>query len=101
MIHVLATIHVKPGKRPELIEIFKKNIPHVLAEDGCIQYALTVDTASGIEIQKKNKNTVTVIEKWESAEALQAHLAAPHMKQYSKDTEGLTEGLELKVLEDA
>ena len=101
MIHVIAFIKVKPGQRDALIEIFNKNVPNVLAEDGCIQYTLTVDTDSGIGIQAKDGNILTVIEKWESREALQAHLAAPHMDQYRKDTEGMTDGLDLRVLEDA
>lgn len=101
MVHVIAFIKVKPGQRDALIEIFNKNVPNVLAEDGCIQYTLTVDTESGIGIQQKDENIVTVIEKWESTAALQAHLEAPHMDQYRKDTEGMTEGVELRVLEDA
>lgn len=100
MVHVIAFIKVKPGKREELIKIFNENVPNVLAEDGCIQYTLTVDTDSGIDIQMKDDNIVTVIEKWESIEALHAHLAAPHMEQYRKDTEEMTEGVELKVLQD-
>ena len=101
MIHVVATIKVKPGQRAELIKHFKANVPNVLAEDGCIEYSLTVDTESGIGIQLEDENTVTVVEKWESVDALQAHLAAPHMKKYKEDTKDLTEGLELKVLKDA
>lgn len=100
MVHVIAFIKVKPGQRDALIETFNKNVPNVLAEDGCIQYTLTVDTDSGIDVQKKDGNTVTVIEKWESAEALRAHLASPHMDQYRKDTEGMTEGVDLRVLQD-
>ncbi|MEI6892027.1 MAG: putative quinol monooxygenase [Pontiella sp.] len=101
MIHVLASIKIKPGHRDALIQRFKKNIPLVRAEDGCIQYELTVDADSGIEIQEKNENIVTVVEKWKSVEALHAHLAAPHMKQYNKDTEDMVDGLDLKVLEEA
>lgn len=101
MIHVIAFIKVKPARRDALIDAFKKNVPNVLAEDGCIQYTLTVDAESGIDIQQEDENIVTAIEKWESAAALRAHLASPHMMQYKKDTEGMTEGVELRVLEDA
>jgi len=100
MIHVLAFIKVKPEYREKLIEIFTRNIPSVLAEEGCMQYTLTTDTDSGIDIQSKDSSILTVIEKWASKEALQAHLAAPHMNQYRKDTHGMTEGLDLRVLQD-
>lgn len=101
MVHVIAFITVKPEHREELIKIFNANVPNVLAEDGCIQYTLTTDTDSDIDIQTKDENVLTVIEKWESKEALQAHLAAPHMDQYRTDTEGMTDGLDLRVLKDS
>ncbi|QBG49297.1 antibiotic biosynthesis monooxygenase [Verrucomicrobia bacterium S94] len=100
MIHVIAFIKVKPEHRKEFIRIFKANVPNVRAEDGCIQYTLTTDTDSGIDIQSKDPDILTVIEKWASRETLQTHLASPHMEQYRKDTEGMTEGLDLRVLED-
>ncbi|VGO11534.1 putative quinol monooxygenase YgiN [Pontiella desulfatans] len=100
MVHVIAFIKVKPEHREELIKIFNANVPNVLAEDGCIQYTLTTDTDSGIGIQQRDETILTVIEKWESLEALQAHLEAPHMDQYRQDTEGMTEGVELRVLQD-
>ena len=101
MIHVVASIGIKPGKRAEYIERLKEIVPTVLAEAGCVQYAPTVDTNSGIEAQWKDENIVTVIEKWETVEALNAHLATPHMAQFFSDTETLTDDLSLTVLEDA
>ncbi|MDF7807585.1 putative quinol monooxygenase [Pontiellaceae bacterium B12219] len=101
MIHVIASIGVKPGKRPEFIEIFKKNVPNVLAEKGCIDYIPAVDAESGIEVQRKDETVVTVIEKWESIEALHAHLASPHMEQYQADVADLVEDVSLTVLENA
>jgi quinol monooxygenase YgiN len=101
MIHVIASIGVKPGKRAKFIEIFKANVPNVLAEDGCIEYIPTIDADSGIDAQWKDKNVVTVIEKWASLAALHAHLAAPHMEQYHIDTAHLVEDVSLAVLENA
>jgi len=43
MIHVLASIKVKPGKRDILIEHLKSNIPNVIKEKGCIEYNSTID----------------------------------------------------------
>ena len=43
MIHVLASIRVKPGKREILIENLKSNIPNVIKEKGCIEYNPTID----------------------------------------------------------
>ena len=101
MIHVIASIGVKPDKRAEFIEIFKKNVPNVLAEDGCVEYIPAIDTDSGIDAQWTDETVVTVIEKWKTIEALHAHLAAPHMAQYQIDVADLVEDVSLTILEDA
>ena len=38
MVHVLASLRVKAGCMPELVRIFKANVPNVLREKGCIEY---------------------------------------------------------------
>jgi quinol monooxygenase YgiN len=101
MIHVIASIGVKPGKRTAFIEIFKKNVPAVLAENGCVEYIPAIDADSGIEAQWKDETVVTVIEKWKTLDALHAHLAAPHMEQFRADTADLTEDVSLTILENA
>ncbi|WP_260602556.1 putative quinol monooxygenase [Variovorax sp. MHTC-1] len=45
MIHVVAVITAKPGQRDRILEAFRANRPAVLAEQGCIEYAATVDAA--------------------------------------------------------
>ena len=47
MIHVIAIITAKPGKRDEVLSHFKANVPAVHAEKGCIEYGATVDTDGG------------------------------------------------------
>jgi quinol monooxygenase YgiN len=99
MIIVLAAITVKPGSRPAFIEIFNANVPNVLAEDGCIEYAPTVDVETGLPPQQLDENIVTIVEKWDSVEALKAHLAAPHMLSYKEQVKDIVTGLDLKVLQ--
>lgn len=101
MINVLASITVKPSHTAEFIEIFKANIPAVLNEDGCIEYAATVDFKTDLPIQEINANVVTIIEKWESYAHLQAHFKAPHMLVYKAKVADMVESLSLKVLENA
>jgi len=101
MICVLASISVKPGKRDEFLEIFKANVPAVRAEDGCVEYIPAVDAPSGLDPQVLDENVVTVIEKWESLDALRAHLAAPHMETYREKVKDLVAGVALKVLQEA
>ena len=38
MIHVVAVLTAKPGKRDEVLKAFRANVPNVKAENGCIEY---------------------------------------------------------------
>ncbi len=101
MINVIASIHIKEGRQSEFIDIFKSNIPHVIEEEGCIEYVPTIDVPSGIPAQELNINVVTIIEKWGSLENLQAHLSAPHMLKYREKVKYLVEKVSLKILKEA
>ena len=101
MIHVIASIGVKPGKRAEFIKIFKANVPNVLAENGCIEYIPAIDAESGIEAQWLDETVVTVIEKWESVETLRAHLQAPHMRENREKVKSIIAGIKIQILTPA
>jgi len=99
MIYVVATVEIAPGKRDQWLELFVELIPKVLAEDGCIEYGPAIDIESGIGKQiPMRENVVTVLEKWESLDALKAHTLAPHMAEYKEIVKGLVRSLELQVL---
>lgn len=99
MINVLASIQLKSGSRDEFLKHFTDNVPAVLQEAGCIEYFPAVDVESGLEIQELDADSVTVIEKWESLDALHAHLRAPHMAAYKEKVKDIVVSLSLKVLE--
>lgn len=101
MVVVIASVRVKQGERGAFLEIFHANVPNVQAEAGCLEYFPTIDIDSGIPVQISDENTVTIIEKWQSIEALRAHLATPHMLEYRKKVQNLVEDLSLKVLQQA
>ena len=98
MINEIASIQIKEGRLAEFVEIFKSNIPNVLQERGCLQYMPTIDVPTGLPSQELNNNLVTIIEKWESLEDLQAHLASPHMLAYKVKVEDIVDNVSLKVL---
>ena len=102
MIYVIATIGVVEGKRDAFVSEFHKLVPTVQAEAGCIEYGPTVDVDSGIAAQGGVRpNVVTIVEQWESLDALNAHLAAPHMAEYRGRVKDLVAGVSLQVLEPA
>ena len=101
MITVIASIHVKPGNISQFIDIFKSNVPAVLAEEGCIEYYPTIDVKTGLPPQELNENVVTIIEKWETPDALKNHLSVPHMLAYREQVKEIVEKLTVKVLKEA
>ncbi len=99
MIHVIAMIQLKPGAQDEFLSCFREVIPSVRAEQGCLAYEPTVDAATNLAAQPDpRQDVVTVVEKWESLEALEAHLVAPHMLSYRQRVKSLVEGVSLHVL---
>jgi quinol monooxygenase YgiN len=102
MIHVVAVITAKPGKRAAILEAFRANVPAVRAEQGCIEYGAAVDAENALPFQKKwGDDTFLVIEKWESMEALKAHAAAPHMAAYGAKTRELIASRVIHILSPA
>lgn len=102
MIHVIATIEVKPGTRPLLLNEFHRIGPLVRAEDGCIEYGPTIDVASGLMVQGPvRENVAVIVEKWASLDALKAHTKAPHMAEYRERVKDWVVNVQLQVLEPA
>ena len=101
MISVIASIRVKADRLSQFIEIIKSNLPEVRKEKGCIEYFPAIDIDSGLPVQKLDKNVVTMMEKWESVEALRAHLKTPHMLAYREKIKDIVEDLSIKVLREA
>ena len=99
MIHVVAVITAKPGKRDEILRHFRANVPAVRAEKGCIEYGAAIDAANALPFQTKwGDDSFLVIEKWESMDALKAHAAAPHMAAYAAKTRDLIASRVIHVL---
>jgi len=102
MIHVIAVITAKPGKREEILRHFRANVPAVHAEKGCIEYGAALDAENALPIQTKwGADSFLVIEKWESMDALKAHAAAPHMAAYGAKTKELIASRVIHILSPA
>jgi quinol monooxygenase YgiN len=99
MIYVIATIEIVPGKRDLYLAEFCKLAPVVRAEAGCLEYFTAVDFPTAIQRQAPVRNDVVVIlERWSSVEALQIHLAAPHMATYRERVKNYVSGSRLDIL---
>jgi len=101
VVSVIATIRIEPGKVDQFVAAFKANVPHVLAEDGCIEYYPAVDLETDIAVQVVDDHIVTVVEKWSSLDALHKHIKAPHMLIYRAQVSDIVEDTTLKILKNA
>lgn len=102
MIYVIATIELAAGKRAEFLTEFHQIVPLVRSENGCLEYGPTIDVETNISAQPAaRENVVTVVEKWESIEALEDHFIAPHMIDYRAKVKPWVKSTSLQILEPA
>ncbi len=102
MIHVVAFITAHPGKRDALLAAFNENVPHVRAEDGCVEYAAVVDAEGFGSFQAPiGPDSFLVLEKWRDPDALKAHARAPHMAAYAAKAKDLIAGRAIHILSAA
>lgn len=100
MVHVIVTMRIKEGRMQEFLAACKELRPLVLKEKGCLAYDYTRDTESPRgPLAPLEANRITLLERWESLEALKAHLATPHMKASGDRMKVMREGEELRFTE--
>jgi len=71
-VRVIARLIAKPGKEAELRTLAAGLIAPTRKEAGCIRYELLVNEADPAEL--------TFVEEWRDGDALNAHLATPHLQ---------------------
>ncbi len=102
MIFVVATIHTQAGQREKVLEHFARIVPRVRQETGCLAYTPAIDLATNIDAQVGLRDDViTVIEQWESTEALETHLVAPHMLEFRAAVKESVSGIALQIVQEA
>lgn len=100
MIHVVAILTTKPGKRDEVLAAFSKIVPLVHAESGCIEYQPVTDAENaGSNQTPLGPDTFIVVKKWASMDELKAHSASAHMADYAKTVGALIADRKVHVLD--
>jgi quinol monooxygenase YgiN len=83
-VYVLCRFDLKPDA--DIADYVSKTlsiVPTVRAENGCQMYTLLKDAQTDWEKPMRfGERTLWMIEKWDSIEALKAHINAPHMKAF-------------------
>jgi len=94
MIVVQVEVMVEPGAADKVRDAVKKMEQATRQETGCLKYAFSVDVS--------DPGMVRVTERWESMDAIKAHLASPHMAEFNKAVGALQpKGLDIKAYEVA
>jgi quinol monooxygenase YgiN len=76
------------------------NLSRVRAEKGCVEYFPAVDVDAKFPQQLLDENTVTILEKWESLEALHNHIKTPHMARHFAEAKDMVENISIKILQE-
>lgn len=71
MVVVIATIEARSGREEDLEQVLRSLVTETRREPGCLQYDLHVSA--------DNPAAFALYERWESADALQAHFETEHM----------------------
>lgn len=71
MLYLIATLEIKPGSMPAIMEGVMPCIEATRREEGCISYDLVRSVT--------DENTLMFVERWETRAALDAHFKTPHL----------------------
>lgn len=71
MIHLIATILIKPGTKQDVIAAATPCIAATRNEPGCVRYDLNADVL--------DENKLVFVEEWKTRDDLTKHFEQPHM----------------------
>jgi len=74
MIHLIATLQIKPGSLPQIREAVMPCIEATLNEPGCISYDLHQSLT--------DENQLVFVERWQNRASLDNHFTAPHLIEW-------------------
>lgn len=90
MIRVVAKHFAKEDKLNEILELYKELVQKSRNDEGCISYELLQDLS--------NAKILTIVEQWETKEALDKHMNESHFKiLVPKISEMLESGTEINI----
>jgi quinol monooxygenase YgiN len=75
MITVIAKLTVQEGKADETIAALKGLMKKVATEEGTLLYSMNRKSS--------DPNTIVIVERYKDKQALAAHSATPHFKEFS------------------
>jgi quinol monooxygenase YgiN len=78
MIHVIAALRAKKGRRNAILGAFRGIVDDVRAKPGCVEYSLAIHVESRMQAQTVGSgDDVIIVEKWADLNVFQQHVADP------------------------
>ena len=77
MIIVLGSFVVREGSLAHAMDLSKQHVLRSRAEPGCIEHNVSIDA--------ERPDRLVFVERWESAQALQAHFAVPESRAFARE----------------
>ena len=100
-VYVLCRFDLKPDA--DIVDYAGRTlavVPTVRAEDGCRMYTLLKDADTDWDKPMRfGERTMWMLEKWDSVDALKAHLGTPHMKAFGPTVRPMRTASTFHVLE--
>ena len=94
MIVIQVEVVVEPGSADKVRDAVAAMEQATRKETGCLKYAFSVDIS--------DPGMIRVTERWESMDAIKAHMASPHMADFNRAIIALKPtGLDIKAFEIA
>ena len=101
-VYVLCRFDLKPDANiADYVAKTLAVVPAVRAENGCQLYTLLGDAKTDWDKPMRfGERTMWMLEKWDSIEALKAHLQTPHMKAFGPTVRDMRTGGTFHVLQE-
>ena len=77
MIIVLGSFVVQGGSMDQAMALSQQHVRRSRAEPGCIEHNVSIDA--------ERPDRLVFVERWESAQALQAHFAVPESRAFARE----------------
>lgn len=78
MIIVLGSFVVRDGSMARAMALSQEHVRLSRSEPGCIEHNVSIDA--------ERPDRLVFVERWESAEALQAHFAVPESRAFARES---------------
>ena len=98
LVYAIVTSDIVPGRMEEFLDACRWLKPQSLAEEGCLGYEYTAEVQSALGAQEPvDVNRVTLIETWESLEALASHGTQPHTQEFVRKVSEVRKRMVVRV----